>query len=86
MDFLINILENGGSTSILVVVDRFSKMVHLVSLLSSTEAKDVAAAFFGSVIHLHSFTCHSYFRQRSMFLNYFLVHFDGKKYGKYIEI
>ena len=39
--------------SILVVVDRFSKMVHLIPLLSSTEAKDVAAAFFNSVIRLH---------------------------------
>ena len=51
MDFLINFPENGGSTSILVVVDHFSKMVHLIPLLSSTEAKDVAAAFFDSVLH-----------------------------------
>ena len=45
VDFLINLPENRGSTSFLVVVDRFSKMVHLVPLLSSTEAKDVATAF-----------------------------------------
>ena len=53
MDFLINPPENGGSTSILVVVDRFSKMVFLIPLLSSTEAKDFAAAFFASVIYLY---------------------------------
>ena len=39
--------------SILVVVDRFSKMVHLIPLLSSTEAKYIATAFFNSVICLH---------------------------------
>ena len=53
MDFLINLPENEGSTSILVVVDQFLKMVHLIPLLSSTEAMDVAAAFFDSVICLH---------------------------------
>ena len=53
MDFLISLPKNGVSTSILVVVDRFSKLVHLIPLLSSTEAKDVAAAFFDSVICLH---------------------------------
>ena len=39
--------------SILVVVDCFSKMVHLIPLLSSNEAKDVAPAFFDSAIYLH---------------------------------
>ena len=53
MDFLTNLLENRGSTSILVVVDRFSKMVHLIPLLSSTEATDVLVAIFNSVICLH---------------------------------
>ena len=40
--------------SILVLVDRFLKMVHLVLLLSSTEAMYIAAAFFDSAICLHS--------------------------------
>ena len=53
MDFLINLPENGGSMSILVVVDHFSKKSHLIPLLSSTEAKHVAAAFFDSIIHLY---------------------------------
>ena len=44
-----NLPENSASMSILVVVDHFSKMVHLIPLLSSTEAKDGAAAFFDSV-------------------------------------
>ena len=54
MDFLINLPDNGGSTNITVVVDQFLKMVHLVPLLSSTEATDVAAVFFESVVCLHS--------------------------------
>ena len=86
MDFLINLPESGGSMSVLVVVDCFSKMVHLVPLLSSTEAMDVAAAFFDLVVHLHGFTCHNYFRQRSTFLKYFLAYIDGKIYGNYVEI
>ena len=53
LDFLINLPENGGSMSILVVVDRFLKMVYLIPSLSSTEAMDVAAAFFDSVVHLY---------------------------------
>ena len=53
MNFLINLPENRGSTSILVVVDHFLKMVHLLPLLSSTGAADIAAAFFDSVVHLH---------------------------------
>ena len=53
MDFLINLPENGGSTSILVVIDQFSKMIHLIPLLFSTEATDIAAAFFESIVHLH---------------------------------
>ena len=86
MDFLINLPENGGSTSILVVVDRFSKIVHLVPLLSSTEAMNVAAAFFDSVVYLHGFTCHNYFKQRSTFFKYFLAYFDGEIYENYVEI
>ena len=53
MDFLINLLENGGSMSIFVVVDLFSKIAHLIPLLSSTEAKDIPADFFNSIICLH---------------------------------
>ena len=56
IDFPINLLENGVSTSILVVVDQFSKIVHLIPLLSSTKAMDVAGAFFDSVVHLHGLT------------------------------
>ena len=53
MDFLTNLSENGGSMSILVVIDQFSKMVYLVSLLSSIEVIDIAASFFNSVVYLH---------------------------------
>ena len=53
MDFLTNLPTNNGSESILVVVDRFSKMIHLVPLQQKTEASDVADAFFDSVVRLH---------------------------------
>ena len=53
IDFLINFPENRGTTSILVVMDQYLKMVYLIPLLSSTEATDVAAACFDSVVYLH---------------------------------
>ena len=53
MGFLIELPENGGSMNILVVIDRFLKMVHLIPLLSSTEAINVSDVFFDSVVHLH---------------------------------
>ena len=40
--------------SILVVVNQFLKIVHLIPILFPTEAMDIAAAFFESVVHLHS--------------------------------
>ena len=80
VDFLINLPENRGSTSFLVVVDRFSKMVHLVPLLSSTEAKDVAAAFFDPVIHLYNLPATVILDRDPCFLSTFLHTLIEKKY------
>ena len=46
MDFLTDLPTCDGLCTLLVVVDRFSKMLHLVPLGEKTEAPDVAAAFF----------------------------------------
>ena len=46
MDFLTNVPICNGYSTLMVVVDRFSKMLHLVPLGKKTEAPDVAAAFF----------------------------------------
>ena len=71
MDFLINLPENGVSMSILVVVDHFSKMVHLIPLLSSTEANNIAAAFFDSVVHLYGLPATAILRKYPHFLSTF---------------
>ena len=46
MDFLTELPTCDGLCTLLVVVDRFSKMLHLVPLGSKTEAPDVAEAYF----------------------------------------
>ena len=53
MDFLTEIPTCDGFSTVLVVVDRFSKMLHLVPLGHTTEATNVAIAFFASVVKLH---------------------------------
>ena len=53
MDFLIDLPMADGLMSLLVVVDRFSKMLHIVPLKEGTSAQDVATAFFANVVRLH---------------------------------
>ena len=86
MDFLISLPKNGVSTSILVVVDRFSKLVHLIPLLSSTEAKDVAAAFFNSVVHLHGLPVIIILDRDPCLFSTFWHTLMKKIYGNYVEI
>ena len=53
MDFLTDLPTVFGLCTILVVVCRFSKMIHLIPLGRKTEAPDVAEAFFNHVIKIH---------------------------------
>ena len=53
MDFVVNLPTAKGFVSILVVVDRFSKMIHLVPLAESTSAEKVTRAFFTHVVKFH---------------------------------
>ena len=46
MDFLTELPTCDGLCTLLVMVDRFSKMLHLVPLGSKTEVPDVAEAYF----------------------------------------
>ena len=52
MDFL-TIPMPEGDVCLLVVVDRFSKMLHIVPLENGTSAEAVATAFFANVARLH---------------------------------
>ena len=53
MDFLTDLPIVFGLCTILVVVCRFSKMIHLIPLGRKTEAPDVAEAFFNHVVKIH---------------------------------
>ena len=53
MDFLTDLPTVFGLCTILVVVCRFSKMIHLIPLGRKTEAPDVAEAFFNHVVKIH---------------------------------
>ena len=52
IDFVTELPDNDGHTTIMTVVDRFSKMVELVPLRNTT-AVDVARAFHDRVICAH---------------------------------
>jgi transposase InsO family protein len=45
--------ELKGHTQIMVVVDRFSKMVHFIALTETETAKDAVQAFLKEVLKLH---------------------------------
>ena len=53
LDFLTELPTRNGVATLLVVVDRFSKMLVLVPLEGELTAARVAHAFFGSVVRLH---------------------------------
>ena len=53
MDFLTELPTSDGVATLLVVVDRFSKMLRLIPLVGETTAIAVAHAFFGGVVRSH---------------------------------
>ena len=53
VDFITKLLESQGQTQIMVVVDRFTKMAHLIDLPRDATAKDIADTFLKEVWKLH---------------------------------
>ena len=53
MDWIIELPESNGYTQIWVIVDRFTKMAHLVPLPTNTSAKDLAKIFIKEVWKNH---------------------------------
>ena len=53
MDFITHLPKSKGYDSILVVVDRLSKMAHFLPLYSTSSASDVAKIFFDNIFRLH---------------------------------
>ena len=53
MDYFTNIPTCDGCSTLLVIVDCFSKMMYLVPHGEKTEAADIAATFFQPVVQIH---------------------------------
>lgn len=53
MDFVTGLPQSEGKTVILTVVDRFSKMVHLIALNKLPTAKELSQVFTKEVFRLH---------------------------------
>uniref|UniRef100_A0A4W6DDB3 Integrase catalytic domain-containing protein n=1 Tax=Lates calcarifer TaxID=8187 RepID=A0A4W6DDB3_LATCA len=55
MDFVTGLPPSEGNTTILTIVDRFSKMVHFVPMSKLPSAKETAEAVLYNVVRLHGF-------------------------------
>lgn len=53
MDFITGLLKSQGKDTIMVVVDRLSKLAHFVALQHSFTTVTVAHLFFDNVLKLH---------------------------------
>lgn len=53
MDFLTSLPTSDGMSMILVVVDRFSKMIRLIPMTDGTDVGKVATAFFDNIVKIH---------------------------------
>ncbi len=53
MDFICGFPESGGNDAILVVVDRFSKMVHLIPCMNSLNAEGLCDLVVHNVVRYH---------------------------------
>ena len=50
MDFMIHLPESKGFDSIMVVVDRVSKMAHFVPMLDTVTAQEIGGLYFDKVV------------------------------------
>jgi len=53
IDFLCGLPDSIGYTVIMVIVDRFSKMIHLIPFKQIPDAKQAAKAFMNNIFKLH---------------------------------
>ncbi|KAJ9531760.1 hypothetical protein QJQ45_021907 [Haematococcus lacustris] len=76
MDFIVKLPKSGerGFDSILVFVDRLSKMVHLVPTKESISAFDMATHFFHEVVRLHGMPASVITDRGPHFNNHFWEH------------
>jgi hypothetical protein len=55
MDFIKVLQKAHGKSVILIIIDRFSKYAHFITLSHPYSAALVAHAFFDGIVHLHGF-------------------------------
>lgn len=53
MDFIVELPNSQGNTVIVMVVDRFSKMLHCIPLKKLPTSKELASIFAWEIFHLH---------------------------------
>ena len=53
MDFLTKLPTVLGKSTVLIVVDRFLKMLRLIPFSEQTDTESVAHAFFNHVVYIH---------------------------------
>ena len=55
MDFITGLPVSKGNTTVLTVVDRFSKMTHYIALPKLPSAKETAQIMMQNIIRIHGF-------------------------------
>ena len=56
---------------VLIIVDRFSKMAHLIALSHPYSTQSIARTFFENIVHLHGFPCSIVSDRDTIFTNSF---------------
>ena len=56
MDWIVDLPDSNGYTQIWVIVDRFTKMAHLIPLPTRTSATDIAKIFLKEILKTNGLT------------------------------